>query len=67
MSSPAKSKEIQVQRPAQSLQAFQKGLEKGPGGQLTFLKPVLVTTGVVLLAALGFFGYRNWSASAVEK
>lgn len=67
MSSPAKSKEIQVQRPAQSLQAFQKGLEQGPGGQLTFLKPVLIVVGVVLLAAMGFFGYRSWASSAVEK
>lgn len=67
MASPIKSKEIQVQKPAQSLQAFQAKLETGKDVQLSFLKPVLIGVGVALVASLGFFGYRSWRSNAIEK
>ena len=67
MASPTRTKEIQVQRPAQSLQAFQKGLEKDRGAGLDFVKPVLIGAGVILVGALAFFGYQSWMARSVEK
>ncbi len=67
MAAPIKSKEIQVQKPAQSLQAFQKKLETGQSSDLSFLKPVLVGVGVLLVASLGYFGYTTWKANAVAK
>jgi predicted negative regulator of RcsB-dependent stress response len=67
MVSPIKSKEIRVQKPAQSLQAFQAKLETGEDSQLSFLKPVLIIVGVALVASLGFFGYRSWSTGVMEK
>lgn len=67
MASPIKSKEIRVQKPAQSLQAFQAKLETGTDSRLSFLKPVLIVVAVALLASLGFFGYRSWRSGAVEK
>lgn len=67
MASPIKSKEIQVQKPAQSLQSFQKGLEGGETPQMSIIKPVLLGAAVVLVGSLGFFGYRSWVSGAVQK
>lgn len=67
MAAPTKSKEIQVQKPAQSLQAFQKKLETGQSSDLSFLKPVLIGAGVLLVASLGYFGFTSWKAGAVAK
>jgi len=67
MASPIKSKEIQVQKPAQSLQAFQRGLQEGGTPHLAIIKPALIGAAVLLVGALGFFGYRSWQAGAVEK
>jgi predicted negative regulator of RcsB-dependent stress response len=67
MAAPVKSKEIQVQKPAQSLQAFQKKLETGQGSDLSLFKPILIGTGVILVAALGYFGFTTWKANAVAK
>lgn len=67
MAAHPRSKEIQVQKPAQSLQAFQQKLatDVEPGAGL--LKPVAIGTGVVLVLAMGFFGIRAYRASALEK
>lgn len=67
MAAKFKSKEIQVQKPAQSLQAFQKKLEYGQEEHATLLKPVLIGTGVITVLAMSFFGFRSWRASSVEK
>ena len=67
MASPIKNKEIQVQKPAQSLQAFRNRYETGQSANMDIIKPALIATGVVLVAALGFFGYRAWASSLVEK
>jgi len=67
MSSLNKNKEIQVQRPAQSLQAFRNRYETGQSARMDIIKPALIATGVVLVVALGFFGYRSWSSRSVQK
>ncbi len=67
MASPIKSKEIQVQKPAQSLQAFQKGLATGNGSQMSIIKPALIAAVVVFMGSIGFFGYRSWASGSVEK
>jgi predicted negative regulator of RcsB-dependent stress response len=67
MASPIKSKEIQVQKPAQSLQAFQKGLETGGGPETSIIKPAVIGAGVLIVGAICFFGYRSWASGSVEK
>lgn len=67
MAAPVKSKEIQVQKPAQSLQAFQKKLETGQSSDLSFLKPILIGASLLLVASLGYFGYTSWKSNAVAK
>jgi len=67
MAANIKSKEIQVQKPAQSLQAFQQKLATGADTQVTLLKPLLIGTGVVAALVIGFFGFRAWRANALEK
>jgi hypothetical protein len=66
MAANIKSKEIQVQKPAQSLQAFQQKLATGTDTQVTLLKPLLIGTGVVAAVVIGFFGFRAWRANALE-
>lgn len=67
MASPVKSKEIQVQKPAQSLQAFQAKLDTGGDSDLSYFKPVLIGAGAVLAVSLAFFGFRSWRSGQVEK
>lgn len=47
-----KNKEIQVQKPAQSLQAFQKKVASGEDLQTGILKPILVGSGILLALIL---------------
>jgi len=67
MAANIKSKEIQVQKPAQSLQAFQQKLASGEDSQTTILKPLLIGVGVVAALAISFFGFRAWRANNLEK
>jgi hypothetical protein len=67
MAAPIKNKEIQVQKPAQSLQAFQQKLASGEDTHSTLLKPLLIGAGVVAALILGFFGFRAWRNSTLEK
>lgn len=67
MAANPKSKEIQVQKPAQSLQAFQQKLASGEDPQTTLLKPLLIGVSIVALLVIGFFGFRAWRASNLEK
>ncbi|WP_005033006.1 hypothetical protein [Holophaga foetida] len=67
MAANIKSKEIQVQKPAQSLQAFQRNLASGHEVQEGLLKPVLIGVGAVLVVVVAFFGIRAWRAGAVER
>lgn len=67
MAANSKSKEIQVQKPAQSLQAFQQSLNQGEQAGAGMLKPVLLTVALLLVGVLGFFGWRAWRSSALER
>lgn len=67
MVSHSKNKVIQVQKPAQSLQAFQKKVASGDDIQEGLLKPMLIGAGVVLGLAVAVFGFRAWRSSVVEK
>ena len=62
-----KSKEIQVQKPAQSLQAFQQSLGQGEEVGAGLLKPVLAGVAVLVLGVAGFFGWHAWRSSALER
>ncbi|MDP2876710.1 MAG: hypothetical protein Q8O00_11040 [Holophaga sp.] len=67
MAANAKNKEIQVQKPAQSLQAFQRKLDADVNPQPGLLKPLLIGAGVALVLAIAFFGIRSYRANALEK
>lgn len=67
MVSSSKNKVIQVQKPAQSLQAFQQKVASGDDLNTGILKPMLIAAGVVLGLGVIVFGYRSWRASGVEK
>jgi predicted negative regulator of RcsB-dependent stress response len=67
MATQSKNKVIQVQKPAQSLQAFQKKVASGEDISPGLLRPMLITAGSVLAAGILIFGFRAWRASVVEK
>jgi len=62
-----KNKEIQVQKPAQSLQAFQAKIASGEDIHAGILKPVLITAGAIIAIALAGFGVASWRSNLVEK
>lgn len=67
MARPDKVREIQVQKPAQSLAHFQTKLGQGREDDAGLLKPILL--GVTALLALGLLygGWNLWRTSATEK
>jgi len=67
MARPSNSREIQVQKPAQSLAHFQTKVAQGQEEDGGLLKPILI--GVVSLVALGvlYGGWNAWRSSAAEK
>jgi len=67
MATNGKSKEIQVQKPAQSLQAFQQKLASGEDSQTTLLRPLMIGVGIVAALVIGFFGFREWRKSVLER
>lgn len=67
MSAQTKNKEIQVQKPAQSLQAFQQKLQVGQDDAGTLLKPLLIGTGAIAAIVMAFFGVRAYQQGRVEK
>jgi len=67
MATNIKSKEIQVQKPAQSLQAFQAKLATGDDIQTGILKPVLFVAGSLILVAVMVFGFIAWRGRNIEK
>jgi len=62
-----KDKVIQVQKPAQSLQAFQKKVATGEDIQVGYLKPLLMGAGVLVVAFASYFGFRAMRAASLEK
>ncbi len=61
-----KSKEIQVQKPAQSLAHFQQKLAQGQDLQTGILKPLLIGAGAVVLLVAGYFGYSAWQDNRID-
>ena len=61
-----KAKEIQVQKPAQSLAHFQQKIEQGQDLQTGMLKPLLIGASVVVLLVGGYFGFSAWQDNRVE-
>lgn len=62
-----KNKVIQVQKPAQSLTAFQQKVASGEDIKEGYLKPILLTAGALVVVFVAFFGYRGVRANAIEK
>ena len=67
MVSTSKNKVIQVQKPAQSLQAFQKKVASGDDIQTGILRPMLYTAGGLVVLGVAVFGFRSWRASVLER
>ncbi|MDR3672974.1 MAG: hypothetical protein P4L36_19170 [Holophaga sp.] len=67
MVSHGKDKVIQVQKPAQSLQAFQKKVATGEDIQVGYLKPLLMVAGILVVAFAAYFGFRANRAASLEK
>ena len=63
----SRNKVIQVQKPAQSLQAFQKKVASGDDIQEGLLRPMLIGAGVLVVLGVAVFGFRSWRASVVER
>jgi hypothetical protein len=61
-----KAKEIQVQKPAQSLAHFQQKMAQGQDLQTGMLKPLLIGASAVVLLVAGFFAFTSWRDSKVE-
>jgi hypothetical protein len=62
-----RNKEIQVQKPAQSLAHFQAKLASAEDVETGMVRQLLVGSGVVLVLVAGWFGYRSWQAGRVER
>jgi len=67
MVSHGKDKVIQVQKPAQSLQAFQKKVTTGEDIQVGYLKPMVMAAGILVVAFAAFYGFKAVRASSLEK
>jgi hypothetical protein len=67
MVSHGKDKVIQVQKPAQSLQAFQKKVATGEDIQVGYLKPLVMVAGILVVGFAAFYGFRAMRASSLEK
>ena len=67
MARPVKPREIQVQKPAQSLAHFQKKLGQGQVEDNTLLKPILIGAGVLVACGVAIGGWRAYRAQVVEK
>ena len=67
MAANPKSKEIQVQKPAQSLQHFQAKVASGDDLDTGILQPVLGAVAVVAIVGLGWFGFEAWRAQKLER
>jgi hypothetical protein len=67
MARPTKTREIQVQKPAQSLAHFQTKFNEGQEEDAGLLKPILI--GIASVVAVGFiFGaWSAWQTSVTEK
>ena len=64
---PTKNRQIQVQKPAQSLAHFQTKFNEGQEEDAGLLKPILI--GIASVVAVGFIvgGWSAWQTSVTEK
>lgn len=67
MATDARNKEIQVQKPAQSLEHFQAKVASGADLETGLLNQVLLGLGVVALLGLGWIGVDAMRTKAVER
>jgi hypothetical protein len=67
MVSHSKDRVIQVQKPAQSLQAFQKKVASGEDIRAGYLKPLVMGAGVLVVACASYYGFRAFKAASLEK
>ena len=68
MASPnSRSKVIQVQKPAQSLQAFQQKVATGADEPVGLLKPLLIGAGALVVVTAAYFVFTSVRAGQLEK
>ena len=67
MASPVKNREIQVQKPAQSLAHFQTKFNDGQEEDAGLLKPILIGIASVVAVGLIFGAWSVWQSSMAEK
>lgn len=67
MARPTKDREIQVQKPAQSLAHFQTKLSQGTEEEGTLLKPILIGVASLVFLGVVYGGWSVWHTQAVEK
>jgi hypothetical protein len=67
MAQPTKHRQIQVQKPAQSLAHFQTKYNQGQEEDGGLLKPILLGAGALVVVGLLIGGWSAWRASAIEK
>jgi len=67
MARPNTVREIQVQKPAQSLAHFQTKLNQGQEEDAGLLKPILIGAASLLALGLAYGAWNLWHTSAAEK
>lgn len=67
MAANPKSKEIQVQKPAQSLQHFQAKVASGDDLDTGVLRQVILLVVALAVIGLGWFGFAAWRAQKLER
>ena len=67
MARPTSQREIQVQKPAQSLAHFQTKLGQGPEEDGGLLKPILIGITSVVAVGILFGAWNAWQTSTAEK
>jgi hypothetical protein len=67
MARPPKSRQIQVQKPAQSLAHFQNKYSQGQEEDAGLIKPILISVAAVVAVGLMIGGWSAWQNSKVEK
>ena len=67
MARPSKAREIQVQKPAQSLAHFQTKLGQGEEEDGGLLKPILISAASVVFLGLLYGAWNAWHSGVIEK
>ncbi|MBK8727067.1 MAG: hypothetical protein IPL96_13760 [Holophagaceae bacterium] len=62
-----RNKEIQVQKPAQSLAHFQAKVASADDLETGLVKPLLIGGGTVLVLVIGYFAFSSWQTGRVER